>query len=329
VRAVVLERYGGPEVLALRDVPDLEPGPGEVRVAVHATALNRADLLQRLGRYPPPGPRPQLEIPGLEFAGTVDRAGAGVTAWTAGDRVFGLLAGGGYADQVVAHERMLMRVPEGMGFPEAAAIPEVFFTAWDALVDKGGLRPNDAVLVHAAGSGVGTAAVQLARLLGAGRVVATTRTREKAGRLGSLGADRAVVVPDEEFGAAVLAETGNRGADVILDFVGAPYLERNLAAAALEGRIVLVSYLGGPQASLPLAAMLSKRLRLVGTTLRSRPPEQKMALTQRFVREILPSFKPGGIRPVVDRAFRLDEIAAAHRYLEENRNFGKVVITVR
>jgi putative PIG3 family NAD(P)H quinone oxidoreductase len=326
MRAVVLESYGGPEALVLRDVPDLQPGRDEVRVAVSATSLNRADLLQRRGKYPPPGPAPEFEIPGLEFAGTVDAAGPGVSGWKAGDRVFGLLPGGGYAEQVVTHERLLMAVPPGLTLEEAAAIPEAYFTAFDALTDKGALRPGDAVLVHAGGSGVGTAALQLARRLGAGRVLATTRTPEKAPRLLSIGADRAVV---GDFSRAVAEETGGRGADVILDFVGAPTWEANLAAAALEGRIVVVSFLGGAHATLALSTVLQKRLRIVGTTLRSRPVEQKMALTQRFAREVLPWVAAGGLRPVIDRTFRLEDVAEAHRYMEDNRNLGKVVLAVR
>jgi len=326
MRAVVLEQYGGPEVLTLRDVPDLEPGRNEARVAVAATALNRADLLQRVGKYPPPGPKPEFEIPGLEFAGTVEKVGPEVAGWKPGDRVFGLLAGGGYAEQVVTHERLLMRVPDGLRIEEAAAIPEAYFTAFDALTEKGVFRPGDAVLVHAGGSGVGTAAIQLARLMGAGRIFATTRTPKKAPRLGDVGADRPIV---GDFAEIVTQETGGRGADVILDFVGAPYLEENLAAAALEARIVVISFLGGSHANLPLSEMLRKRLRLVGTTLRTRPVEQKMALTQRFAREVLPAIAAGRVRPVIDRAFRLDEIAEAHRYMEANRNFGKIVIAIR
>lgn len=321
MRAVVLERYGGPEVLELREIPDLEPGPGEVRVAVAATALNRADLMERRGKYPPPGPKPRHEIPGLEFAGTIDRVGTGVAGWKAGDRVFGLLGAGGYAEQVVAHERMLLPVPEGMGFAEAAAVPEVFFTAWDAL-DQAGFRAGESLLVQAAGSGVGTAALQLGRLLGARRIWATTRTAAKAPRLEALGADRAIVGAFEEI---VHAEGG---ADVILEFLGGEALEKSLKAAAPGGRIVQISYLEGPEARVPLGLLMFKRLRLLGTTLRGRPVEEKMALTQRFGRELLPHFRSGRLRPVVDRAFPLDDVAEAHRYMEENRNFGKIVLEV-
>lgn len=324
MRAVVLEKYGGPEVLTIRDLPDLDPGPGEVRVAVAATALNRADVLERLGKYPPPGPQPEREIPGLEFAGTVDRVGRGVTAWSAGARVCGLLALGGYAEQVVTHERMLLGLPGGMTFFEAAAIPEVFFTAWDALEDKAGFRTGEALLVHAAASGVGTAAVQLGRLLGARRVWGTTRTASKAPRVEALGADRVFVGAD--FEEAVLAEGG---ADVILDFVGGAVVEKNLKAAATGGRIVQISYLAGSDAQVSLGTLLFKRLRLVGTTLRGRPVEEKMVLTQRFAREVWPHFATGRLKPVIDSVLPFDRVAEAHRMMEEDRNFGKIVLQVR
>ena len=329
MRAVVLERYGGPEVLQLRDVPDLEPARGEVRVAVKATALNRADVLQRMGRYPQPGPKPAFEIPGLEFAGVVDRLGPEVSGFKQGDHVCGLLTGGGYAEQVVAHERMLIPVPESLAWEEATAIPEAFFTAFDALTDKGSLRAGDAVLVHAASSGVGTAAIQLARLLGARQVLATTRSPAKAERLESLGAGRVIVVAGAGFADEVLAATEGRGADVILDFIGPSYLEQNLKCAALEGRLVFIGILGGSkEAPLAVSQLLTRRLRLAGTSLRSRPIEQKMALTQRFIRELLPQFAAGRLRPVVDHTYPLSEAAEAHRRMESGGSFGKIVLTV-
>lgn len=327
MRAVVLDQYGGPDVLRVREIPDLVPGTGEVRVRVAATALNRADLLQRRGLYPPPGPRPEYEIPGLEFAGTVDALGPGVTGWKEGDRVFGLLPGGGYAEQVVTHERMLMPVPRDMSFEEAAAIPEVFFTAYDALVDRAGMHVGDVVLVHAGGSGVGTAAIQLAVAMG-GTVLVTVGSEEKARRAVALGAARAILYPSESFDTAVLEATGGRGADVILDFVGGPYLERNVRAAASEGRIVFIGTMGGTRAEIDIGAVMRKRLRLIGTTLRARPPEQKMRLTQRFARQVLPLFEAGRLRPVVDRVFPLEAVAEAHAYMEANRNFGKIVLRV-
>jgi NADPH:quinone reductase-like Zn-dependent oxidoreductase len=302
MRAAVLEQGE----LRLRDVPDPAPSRGEVRVAVAAAALNRADLLQKRGLYPPPGPKQEHEIPGLEFAGTVE---LGTGEFRAGDRVMGLVGAGGQAEKLVTHERLLLRVPEGMPFVEAAAIPEVFFTAWDALALRAEMRPGDAVLVHAAGSGVGTAAVQVAKLLGASRVMGTSRTPEKIGRLRAMGV--------EEPGPA----------DVILNLLGAATIESDIRLANECGRIVLIGLLGGDEAKVPLLPILRKRLRIVGTTIRQRALEEKMALTQRFAREVLPHF-PAKLRPVVDRTFRFDEIAEAYRYLESNRSFGKVVVTL-
>jgi len=326
MRAVVLEQFGGPDVLRVRSVPDPVPGVGEVRVKVAATALNRADVLQREGRYPHPAPRPG-EILGLEFAGSVDAVGAGGTLWRPGDAVFGLIGAGGYGEMVVTHERMLMPIPRGMSSAQAAAIPEVFFTAYDALVERAHVRLGDVVLVHAGGSGVGTAATQLAKAMGA-RVFVTVGSEEKARQARELGADRAMNYHEEAFEDVVPAETEGRGADVILDSVGAPYLMRNVKAAAVMGRIVLVGTLGGAHGEIDLTAFFGKRLTVVGTTLRARPLEQKIGLTQEFIAQALPLFSGGRLRPVISRVFPLDQIADAHRYMEENRNFGKIVIRI-
>lgn len=328
MRAVVLEQYGGPEVLQVREIPDLEPGVGEVRVKVAASALNRADTMQRRGVYPQPGPRPAYEIPGLEFAGTIDKIGPGVAGWQEGDRVCGLLGGGGYAEQVVIHERLLIRIPQALSFAEGAAIPEVFLTAYDALVEKAALRMGDVALIHAGGSGVGTAATQLAKAMGA-RTFVTVGSEEKARKSRELGAGRAILYKSEAFDEVVRAETDGRGADVIIDFIGAPYLERNLNAAAVEGRIVFVATMGGDRPEVPLGILMGKRLRLIGTVLRARPLEQKMLLTQRLNQQVMPLFAAGALRPVVDRVFALDQVADAHRYMEENRNFGKIVLSMK
>ncbi len=327
MRAIVLERYGGPEVLTVREAPDPLPGPDDVLVRVAASALNRADTMQRQGNYPQPGGKSEVEIPGLEFAGIVERTGERVTSARAGDRVMGLLPGGGYAEQVVTHERMLMPVPEGMSLNEAASIPEVFFTAYDALFPQANCQMGDTVLVHAGGSGVGIAAIQLAGVAGA-RVLCTLGSDEKARRARELGADQAINYKTSDFKDAVNEATAGKGADIILDFIGAPYLLQNLAAAALGGRIVFIGLMGGATTEINLGALLGKRLQLFGTTLRSRPAEAKMRLTQEFIRHALPLFRSGAIRPVVDRTFRLDEAADAHRYMEENRNFGKIVLEV-
>lgn len=325
MKAILIEEYGGPEVLLLREIPDLTPGTGEVRVRVAATALNRADLLQRRGAYPQPGAKAPYEIPGLEFAGTIDRLGPGVEGWAVGDRVCGLLPGGGYAEQVVTPARMLLRIPAGLSFVEAAALPEVFFTAYDALVARANLRMGDNLLIHAGGSGVGTAAIQLARAMGA-QVFATFGSAEKASAAMPLGVTRSILYREERFEEVLLQETQGRGADVIIDFVGAPYLERNLRAAATGARVVLVGTLGGNRAELPLGVLMAKRISLVGTVLRSRPVEEKLALTQAVGRHCFPLFESGQLRPVVDRIFPLTEVADAHRYMEENKNFGKILL---
>ena len=327
MRAIVLTEYGGPEVLRVGEAPDPEPGPEDVLVRVHATALNRADLLQRTGRYPQPGPRPSHEIPGLEFAGIVEAVGARVTLHAPGDRVMGLLAGGGYASFVATHERMALPVPAALSLDEAASVPEVFLTAFDALYPQAALRMGDTVLVHSGGSGVGTAAIQLARAAGA-RVLTTTGSAEKAERARRLGADLAINYRTDDFREAVLTATGGRGADIILDFVGGPYLEQNLACAAPRGRIVVIGTMGGPTAPINLGVLMQKRLGLYGTVLRARPLEEKIELTQAFRHHALPLFDSGALKPVVDRAFLLEEAPAAHEYMASNANFGKIVLRV-
>jgi putative PIG3 family NAD(P)H quinone oxidoreductase len=327
MRAVVLEEYGDSDVLQLKEIPDLEPGHGEVRVNVAASALNRADIQQRMGQYPPPG-TPKYEIPGLEFAGVVDKVGSEVSQWQIGDRVFGLLPGGGYAEQVVAHERMLMAIPQNLSFEQAATIPEVFFTAYDALIDKAGFQAGDIVLIHAGGSGVGTAATQLAKVKGAGSIFTTSRSAWKLEKSLEMGADRAIDTTTEDFDRVILEATDYYGADIILDFVGATYIEQNLKVAALGCRIVQIATLGGTHAQFDLRDIMSKRVRLQGTTLRSRPFEQKMALTQRFAKQMLPLFADGRLKPVIDKTFSLEEVAQAHRYMEDDSNFGKIVLKI-
>lgn len=328
MRAVVLEQYGGPEVLQIKEIPDPQPGVNEVRVRVTATALNRADVLQRMGRYAQPGAKPEHEIPGLEFSGVVDALGPGVTQWKIGDRVCGLLGGGGYAEYVVTHERMLMAVPDNLSLEEAAAIPEVFMTAYDALVDKVRLKYGDVALIHAGGSGVGTAATQLAKTMGA-RVLVTVGSKEKAERSLQLGADRAIIYKEEDFAEVVLEETNGRGADVIIDFIGGPYLERNLKAAALDSRIVVLGTMGGSKGEINLRDILFRRISICGATLRARPLEQKMILTQQVAKQVMPGFAEGRLRTVIDTVFPFEKVADAHRYMEENRNFGKILLRVR
>jgi putative PIG3 family NAD(P)H quinone oxidoreductase len=321
MRAIVITRPGGPEVLELRERPAPEPARGEVRIRVRATAVNRADLLQRMGAYPAPPDAP-ADIPGLEFAGEIEALGPDTLDWKVGDRVFGLCGGGAYAEQLVAHGRTLARIPAGMTFTAAAAVPEAFITAWDALVTQAGLGAGETVLIHAAGSGVGTAAVQIARAIGA-RAIGTARTAAKLERLRALGLHQGLAVPDGKFADAV---TALGAPEVILELVGGPYLAEDLLCVAPRGRIVLVGLLAGARADLELGRLLHKRLRLFGTVLRARPLEEKIAATQIFARQVVPLFERGALEPVVDRVLPLSAAAEAHAHVASNQGFGKVVL---
>ncbi len=327
MRAVVLTEYGGPEVLGVSEVPDPEPGPEEVLVAVRSTALNRADLLQRMGLYPEPGPARAHEIPGMELAGRVVARGGRATAWEVGDEVMGIVSGGSYAELVTVHERQLVAVPDRLDLADAGAVPEVFLTAWDALVLQGGLTAGRWALVHAGASGVGTAAIAISRALGA-HVVTTTST-SKVAACRDIGAD---VVVDykagEDFVEAAKQATGGRGVDAVLDVVGGDYVDRNIAAIRVGGTIVQVGVMGGGKAEVNVGALLPKRAALVGTVLRGRPLEEKIALTQRFAREVLPWLADGTIRPVIDSRYPLDGVGEAHRRMESNANVGKIVLEV-
>lgn len=324
MRAVVLTSYGEPEVLTLADVPEPEAGPEDVVVEVVATALNRADLLQRRGFYPEPGPKRAHEIPGMELSGRVVAVGSRVAAWSPGDEVMAIVSGGAYAERVAVHERQLLAVPRGVPVADAAALPEVGITAHDALVSQGGLRSGGWALVHAGASGVGSMAVQIGAAVGA-RTVATTSSG-KVADVRALGADVVVDYGSEDFVAAVAEATEGRGVDVVLDVVGGDYLARNLAALRVGGTIVQVGVMGGGKTTIDLGALLPKRAHLVGTVLRSRPLEEKVAASLRFAREVVPAIEAGTIVPVIDRRFPLAEIADAHRYLESNANVGKVLI---
>lgn len=324
MRAVVLRTKGGPEVLGIEEVPDPVPGPEEVLVDVVATALNRADLLQRRGFYP--GPPMDLEIPGMEFAGRVAAVGPRVTTWREGDAVMGIVGGGAYAGRLTIHERQAMPVPASVDLADAAAIPEVFLTAFDALVVQGGLTSGRWALVHAGASGVGTAAVQIARALGARVAVTTSGGKVDACR--SLGADVVVDYGSEDFLDVVRAATGGRGVDVVLDVVGGEYTERNIDVLVPKGRLIQVGVMGEGKAEVPLGKLLAKRAALIGTVLRARPLEEKVALTQQAIIELLPRFDDGTLRPVIDSRYPLDRIADAHRYMETNANVGKILIDV-
>lgn len=325
MRAVVIEGRGGPEVMRLTDVPEPEVGPGLVRVQVKAAALNRADLLQRLGRYGSPSQGGPV-IPGLEFAGTVDVVGEGVSSLKRGDRVFGIVSGGGQAEKVVVHERGAIRIPKNLDDISAAAIPEAFVTAHDALFSQGGLRAGERVLVHAVGSGVGLAALQLARVAGA-FTVGTSRTAAKLERAKEFGLDAAVDTSSGKWASAVRQATGGAGVDLLADFIGAAGLGENLASLAERGRMVVIGLLGGSRAELDLDQLLTRRLRVWGTVLRARPLEEKLAAAQAFAREVVPLLAAGKVKPVVDRVYPAQAVQAAHAQMEQNENFGKIVLT--
>lgn len=323
-RAVVITGRGGPEVLALGQTKVRAPGPGELRVKVHSAALNRADVLQRKGFYPAPA-GVVADVPGLEFAGVVAERGAGARRFEEGAAVMGIVAGGAMATHLVVHEREAIPVPAGMDLSLAGAIPEVFLTAFDALFVQGGLTMGGVALIHAAGSGVGTAAVQLARAAGA-RPIGTSRTQDKLERCRALGLEDGILVDGGTFAAKLEALVPD-GVDVILDTVGAAYLEENVRALGSRGRLVVVGLLGGIAGTLPLAQLLAKRASIIGTVLRSRPLEEKATLAQRFSREVVPLFESKQLRPVVDRVMPMDQIAAAHAAMESNETFGKIVLT--
>lgn len=323
-RAVKIRGAGGVDVLYIADFEVREPGPYEVLVEVAAAGLNRADTLQRRGMYPAPAGAPP-DVPGLEYAGTVAAAGPNVTATRIGARVMGIVGGGGMATHLVVHERELVHVPRGMELEQAAAVPEVFFTAYDALFTQGRLALGETVLVHAIGSGVGTAALQLARTAGA-RVIGTSRTQDKLDRCRELGLEDGVLAEGGRFSAAVLERTGGAGAQLVIDVVGAAYLEENARALATRGRMVVLGLMGGIAGPLPLGLLLNKRLTVMGSVLRARPLEEKAALAQEFAARVVPLFEQGRLQPVVSEVLPMSEIAAAHERMEKNETFGKIVL---
>jgi NADPH:quinone reductase len=325
MKAVVIARAGGPEVLEIQERPLPEPGPGEIRVRVIASALNRADVLQRRGRYPaPPGVPP--DVPGLEYAGEVDAAGEGAGLWAVGNRVMGLVGGGGHAEYIVVHEREAVRVPHNLSWEQAAAVPEVFFTAYDALFRHLDLIVGERLLIHAVGSGVGTAAVQLARAAGA-ITLGTSRTADKLHRAAGLGLDVAIDASSEDWVAAVEAATEGGGVHAVLDLVGGGYFAGNMRVLSVGGRMVVVGTVSGTEVTLDLGTLLRKRIQLIGTVMRSRPLEEKMSLAREFSKSVLPLLASGRVHPVVDEVFPFGKIDDAHRRMETNETFGKLVLT--
>ncbi|HEX6149157.1 NAD(P)H-quinone oxidoreductase [Nocardioides sp.] len=325
MKAAVAERPGGPEVLELRDVPPPEPGPGEVLLDVAATAVNRADLLQRQGHYPPPPGA--SEIIGLECSGTVAALGDGVSDWSVGDEVCALLAGGGYAEQVAVPAGQLMPVPAGVDLVTAAALPEVACTVWSNVFMVAGLRPQEHFLAHGGAGGIGTMAIQLAHTLGA-RVYTTAGTPEKRELCTALGADVTIDYREQDFVDVVRRESGGHGADVILDNMGAMYLSRNVDLLAEQGRLVVIGMQGGTRGELDLGVLLRKRGAVIATALRSRPVEDKAAICAAVAEHVWPLVSEGLVRPIVHEAVPLAEVRRAHALLESGEPLGKVLLTV-
>lgn len=325
MRAVIITRPGGPEVLEIQKRPDPVPGVGQIRVRVRASALNRADLLQRGGNYPVPAGY-AADIAGMEYAGEVDDLGPGASLWKTGDRVMGIVGGAGHAELLCVHEREAMAVPRDMSWEDAAAIPEAFLTAFDALFNRLDLRIGETLLIHAVGSGVGTAALQLARANGA-TVVGTARTAEKLERAKVLGLDIAIDASRGDWAGQVETAVGGQSVNAVMDLVGGSYLEGNLRVIALLGRIVVVGLTAGATAQFNMGVLLRKRITIVGTVLRARPIEEKIALARAFADRGLPLFDSGRLKPVVDRVFGFDQIREAHETMESNRTFGKIVLS--
>ncbi len=327
MRAIVIREPGGPEVLEVQKIKAAEPGRREIRVRVYAAGVNRADLLQRRGHYPPPAGWP-AEVPGLEYAGEVEAVGEAVELWKAGDRVMGLVGGGGYAEYVVVQEREALAIPPLLSFEEAAAVPEVFITAHDALFTQMRLELGERLLIHAVGSGVGTAALQLAKAAGA-TVIGTSRAEWKLERATDYGLDVLINTSEQNFPEMVEQATAGQGVHILLDLVGGPYLAGNIASLAEKGRMIVVGLTAGRTAEVDLGAILRKRLSIVGTSLRFRPLEEKIDAVRAFDHDVGSLLATGRVRPVLDRIFEFDDAAEAHRYMEADQNFGKLVIRIR
>ncbi|HEY7607720.1 MAG TPA: NAD(P)H-quinone oxidoreductase [Alphaproteobacteria bacterium] len=325
MKAVEIAAPGGPEVLRLGERPVPAPGQGEVLVKVAAAGVNRPDVEQRKGTYPPPPGA--SDIPGLEIAGTVAALGPGTAGLHVGDAVCALVSGGGYAEYCTAPVPQCLPVPAGLGMVEAAALPETFFTVWQNVFDRARLKAGETILIHGGSSGIGTTAIQMAKAMGA-RVLTTAGSAEKCAACAKLGADRAINYNTEDFAEVVLAETRKKGADVILDMIGGKYFERNIAALAIEGRLAVIALLGGRDAKLDLGLLLRKRLTVVGSVLRARPVAEKGAVADALRRRIWPLLAAGKIKPVIDSTFPLADAAKAHARMESSAHVGKIVLTV-
>ena len=329
MKAVFIKTFGGVAGLEIRDVPDAPPAKlDRVRVRARAAGLNRADILQRLGRYPAPPGYPQ-NIPGLEFAGEVESIGDEVREWKTGDRVFGIIGGGGQAEYVTTPANHLARIPDNLDWTQAAAVPEVFMTAHDALFTQCGVTIGEHVLIHAAGSGVGTAALQLVRAAGA-FAYGTSRTADKLERAKEFGLNDSTAVDADPlvFAGAAKEWTNGAGVNVVLDLVGSAYLQANLQSLATKGRLIFVGTTSGSKAEIDYGIVMSKRLKIMGTSLRTRSAEEKATATRLFAQQVVPLLASGQVRPVIDQVFKMEEVRAAHQRIESNESFGKVVLMI-
>jgi putative PIG3 family NAD(P)H quinone oxidoreductase len=324
--AIEIREPGEPDVLVPVERPTPAPGPGEVLIKVAAAGVNRPDLMQRRGRYPPPPGA--SDIPGLEVAGTIDRVGPDVADWKPGDAVCALVAGGGYAEYCAAPAPQCLPVPRGLDMVSAAAIPETFFTVWTNVFERGRLEAGQSILVHGGASGIGTTAIQLARVLGA-RVYATARSAEKCAACERLGAEHAINYKETDFLEAVRAATGGRGVDVVLDMVGGEYFARNIDALAMDGRLVEIATLRGAKAELSIPTIMQRRLTITGSTLRARTVAEKGALARAVHANVWPLIESGAVKPVIHQTFPLEDAAGAHRVLESDTHIGKVILVVR
>ena len=327
MKAIIRTGDGGPEVLQLAETPSPTPTATQLLVDVHATALNRADMIQRRGGYPPPPG--ESEILGLEIAGTVSAIGDAVESGISkGDRVFGLVGGGGYAEQAIIDYRMAMPIPDGWSFEEAAAVPEVFFTANENIFTLGKLSAGETILIHAGGSGVGSAGIQISRHAGA-TVFVTAGTSEKIDKCKALGAVEGINYKTTDFVNEIQRLTDGQGVDVVLDFIGAPYFDRNLSILKTKGRLLQVGLIGGSATEINLGTGMRNRLQIIGSVMRPQSIDEKIAITQRFVEQWLPELKQNVLQPIIDTVFPLAQAQQAHEYMEANRNFGKIILKVR
>ncbi|WP_037574220.1 NAD(P)H-quinone oxidoreductase [Phaeacidiphilus oryzae] len=325
MRAITISEPGGPEKLVLSEVPDPQPAEGEVLVEVTAAGVNRADVLQRQGFYNPPAGTPPY--PGLEVAGRISELGPGVSGWAVGDEVCGLLAGGGYAEKVAVPAGQLLPLPKSVGLVDAAALPEVVCTVWSNVFMVGNLRPGETLLVHGGSSGIGTMAIQLAKSVGA-KVIVTAGTDEKLARCRAFGADAGINYREQDFVEAVREETGGKGVDVVLDIMGAKYLQRNVDALATSGRLVIIGLQGGTKGELDLGKLLAKRAAVAATNLRNRPLSEKAAIVAAVREHVWPLIEDGRVKPVVDRVLPLAEAGEAQRVMEASGHVGKILLEV-